>query len=120
MAAEFKETFPNTDRTDTQQLFPYRSELGFERVARGNVPMFSSHLNLSWRRQRAPIDLAVRRQRQRIYRHELRRNHVVGQNFLEVSPEFLRQGLWLFVFQSTDPTIGKYLFVKLRRLKDLL
>ena len=79
IAAELEEMIVDADALDAQHVLPDVGERGFGRVARRDERFGADCARGIRRRQRLAIELAVRRQRQRVEEEEVRRHHVVGQ-----------------------------------------
>ncbi len=77
MAAEFEEIVFDADALQPQNLREDAAQRLFRSVARGDIPPRKPRVEIG-RRQRLAVDLAVRRQRQRLENHERRRDHIVG------------------------------------------
>ncbi|GCB53371.1 hypothetical protein SNL152K_10728 [Streptomyces sp. NL15-2K] len=75
--AQLEEVVVDTDPLCTQHLGPDAGQPLLDRRARGDVLLPRVELG---HRQGAAVDLAVRRQRQRLQHHEHRRHHVLRQN----------------------------------------
>ena len=76
VTAELEEVVVDADPLDAQHLGKQRTQDRLLRAARRAVLMRRGKLRL---RQRATVELAVRRQRQPLQHHERRRHHVVRQ-----------------------------------------
>src|SRR5688572_29659774 len=70
---------------------PDLGETLFEACARGNETVIELGLRLFWSRKHTPVDLHVRRQRQRSERHERGWDHVVRQLLFQIIAQLLRR-----------------------------
>ena len=84
VAAEVEEVVRDAHPLELEHLGPKAGEQLFDRIARGQVVVSCGQL---WRRQGAPINFAVGRQRQTVEGDEGAGQHVVGQTLPQVSAQ---------------------------------
>src|SRR5690348_8604169 len=86
-----KEVVVPADALDPEQFRPYTSEHALRVVARQIIGLLSVMVTGKIRRrQRAAINLAVRRYRYGIEKDERRRDHVCGQTRCQILTQLLR------------------------------
>jgi hypothetical protein len=85
--AQLEEIIIDAYALNLQQLLPEaRDDLLYRRARRRKSSFRVHRVRL---RQRTPVDLAVRHQRQRIHQYERRRDHVRRNVFLKVTTQFV-------------------------------
>ena len=92
IAAQVEEVVVHSNRRDPKDLFPYPCQLGFERVAGGDVHRVERRASRRRLRQRSPVDLACRVQWKRRQVDERRRNHVTGKRLCQRRTDLLDRG----------------------------
>ena len=90
VAAKLEEVVRDADRLEPERFFPDGHQLGFERVPRRHRSFFG--LQGDWHRERAPVQLAVGRQGQRLEHHKGRGHHVAGEPVGEAAAKRSRFG----------------------------
>src|SRR2546428_8144842 len=105
MTAKFEEVMLYADRLNSQHLLPKSDELLFQIVSRSNMRRARFGPIILRNRKRAPIDLSIWRQRQRLEFDKQRRHHIIRQLCRQMASQYARQGRLLripFSFVSYD------------------
>ena len=87
VTAQFEEVVPPTHRLHPQHFLPDRRQRPFGRIPRRHIGAIGIHSGGQRIGQGAAVDLAVRRQRKQIQRHEIRRDHILGQGRAQVGAQ---------------------------------
>src|SRR5215475_6588235 len=88
MTSQIEEIIGHPDLSPIEDGFPYLDELVFEQRAGGYSRRLTLRLAPDRRRQRAPVEFAVRCAWQSLQDHEMGGDHVFRRPLLQESPQF--------------------------------